>query len=191
MSSISLNAARPGTCVKIDGQPYVILKTQHAHMGRGGATLKLKVKNLITAGVLEKAFKGDDKIEQADTEHRRATFLYADTNRDSIAFMDAETYEQLDLNLEVVEEYLGYLKEGSEVNILFFEGAPIGVEVPAKVELKVTEAAQGVRGDTAQGSVTQPITLETGLVIAAPLFVKEGDIVRVNTERGEYVERVS
>ena len=190
MATISLNAVRPGTCVKIEGQPYVVLKTQHSHMGRGGATLKLKIKNLITSGVLEKTFKGDDRIEQADTERRQATFLYTDNNRDSVAFMDAKTYEQMDLNLEVVEEYLGYLKEGSEVNILFFEDTPIGVEIPSKVELKVIDAPQGVRGDTAQGSVTQPITLETGLIINAPLFVKNGDIVRVNTERCEYVERV-
>lgn len=189
MSTISLNAARPGTCVKIEGQPYVVLSTQHSHMGRGGATLRLKVKNLITASVLEKTFKGDDKLELADTEHRKASFLYADQNRGTASFMETETYEQLDLGEDIVSEQLPYLKEGGEVNILFFEGQPIGLEIPSKVELKVISAPQGVRGDTAQGSVTQPITLETGLVISAPLFVKEGDIVRVNTERGEYVER--
>ncbi len=190
MPNISLNAVRPGTCVKIDNQPYIVLTTQHSHVGRGGATLKLKIKNLISGGVLERTFKGDDKLEQADTERRQASFLYAEENRQTASFMETESYEQVELSLDTVSAQLPYLKEGATVTLLFFEGLPIGLEIPLKVELKVTSAPQGIRGNTAQGSVTQPITLETGLIINAPLFIKENDIVRVNTERGDYVERV-
>jgi len=188
MASISLNALKSGDFINVNGQPFIVLSTQHSHIGRGGATLRVKMKNLISGVVLENTFKGDEKIKEAEIKKKKATFLYADEN--NAFFMDTESYEQFYLSSESLAKELNYLREGSEVDLLVFEKVPVSIELPPKVELKVVSAPPGMRGNTAQGSVTKQVTLETGLVINAPIFIKEGDIVRVNTERGEYVERV-
>ncbi|MCD6528156.1 elongation factor P [bacterium] len=185
---LSLNAIKQGQIIILDKEPYLVLSTQHVHMGRGGATLRLKIKNLINGRVLNKNFQGNEKIKQADITRTKASFLYKD--KDEVQFMNSSTYEQFSLPKGQIAEKINFLTEGLEVNILNFNNQPIGIELPPKVNLKVIEAPPAVRGDTAQGSVTKPITLETGLVINAPLFIKKGDIVKVNTETGDYVERV-
>jgi elongation factor P len=178
-----------GTVMKVDGQPYVVVWTQHVHMGRGGNILRTKIKNLIDGRVLERTFKGVDSAEEADLMRGRASYLYKDS--DNAFFMNIKDYEQFGLSLEQVGEQTHYLKEGDEVDVLYFEDRPVTINLPKKVELKVTQTVDGARGDTAQGKVTKPATLETGLEIGVPLFVKEGDLVRVSTETGEYVERVN
>ncbi len=188
MATLSLNALKTGDYIKLNNRPYLVVSTQHLHIGRGGAVLKIKIKDIVENNLLEKTFKGDEKIEEAEIKKRKAIFLYQ--KGENVFFMDGENYEEFNLPLSLLKEKIKFLKEGSEVKVIIFENKPITIELPKKVELKVISAPPGVRGDTAQGSVTKPVTLETGLKIQAPLFIKEGDIIRVNTEKEEYVERV-
>jgi len=147
------------------------------------------MKNLVTGKTLEVTFKPVDKIEEATITRKKAQFLYADN--DSANMMDNESYEQVALPLEVVGDKVTYLKEGENIDILYFNDNPITISIPVKVELKVTSAPPGVKGDSAQGRVQKSIELENGVSIQAPLFIKEGDSIRINTDTGEYVERVS
>ena len=185
---LNISDLKLGTVIKHNNEPYVVTWTQHVQMGRGGAILRTKIKNLITGNVLEKTFKGNDKAEEADLERGKADFLYKDN--DNAYFMDNTSYEQFQVNLEQIGEKINFLKDGQVVDVMYFNEKPVNVDLPKKVELKVTSAPPAVRGDSAQGRVTKPITLETGATINAPLFIKEDEMVRVNTETGEYVERV-
>jgi len=185
---LDMNDLKIGVTFKFNQEPYIVIKAAHLKMGRGSAVLQAKIKNLQTGATLERNFKPADKFEEADLEKKRADFLY--TDKDKIYFMD-DNYEQFFVDYELVKTQLNFLKESTSVNVLFFEGKAIGVELPPKVELKVTQAPPAVRGDTAQGSVTKTVSLETGAQINVPLFIKEGDIIRINTESGEYVERVN
>ncbi|MFH1427373.1 MAG: elongation factor P, partial [Patescibacteria group bacterium] len=154
--------------------------------GRGGAVLKTKLKNLINGNILEKTFQGNDKAVEAETETKKVNYLYKDENE--AYFMDNETYDQFSLNLDQIGERQKFLKDGTEVNLLYFSGNPVALELPVKIELKVISAPPGVKGNSA-GNVTKQIELETGAKINAPLFINEGDVIRVNTDTGEYVER--
>ena len=185
---LSISDIKLGSVVKINNQPYTVTWTQHVQMGRGGAILRTKVKNLIDGSVLEKTFKGADKIEEADLERAKASFLYSD--EDNVYFMDSQSYEQFSLPKDQIGEKINFLKEGTDVDVLNFEEKPVSMDLPTKVALKVTETAPGVRGDTAQGGATKAATLETGYVLQVPLFINQDDEVRVNTDTGEYVERV-
>jgi len=184
---LSINDLKVGTIFKYEDAPYQVLKASHLKMGRGSAVLQTKIKNLKTGNNLEKNFKSSEKFESADIEKKKADYLYRDG--DKCYFMDEE-YEQFFLSAELIQDELEFIKESSAVDIIYFSGSPIGVELPPKVELKVVEAPPAVRGDTAQGSVTKLIKLETGAEVQAPIFIKDGDIVKINTETGEYVERV-
>jgi len=186
---LSINDLRIGVTFKYEGEPYQVVKAQHLKMGRGGAVLQTKIKNLLSGNILEKNFKGSDKFEEAELNRQRANFLYQEG--DNYFFMDRNTYEQFSLSKKQIGEKINYLKEGSEVDILNFEGQPINIELPPKIKLKVIQTGEAVRGDTAQGSVTKEATLETGYRLKVPLFIKNGDIVIVNTETGKYVERVN
>lgn len=183
---LSINELKLGKIIKIEKQPYMIIWTQHVQMGRGGAILRTKIKNLITGSVLEKTFKGADKVEGAETIISKATYLY--TNENEAFFMDSETYEQFTLDKENITEQLNFLIESQEVEILKFEDKPVGLLLPKKVKLKVKEAPIGVKGDSAQGA-TKQIILETGYKVNVPLFIKDTDSVIINTENGNYVER--
>jgi len=186
---LNINDIKLGTILKIDDQPYVVIKSQHSKQARSGAVLRTKIRNLVDGRVLERTFQGGDKLEQADMERGKASYLYKD--EELAYFMDSETYEQFGISLEQVGEQINYLKEGDNVDILYFEDKPVNISLPPKVNLKVSQTMEGVRGDTAQGKVTKEATLETGLKLQVPLFIKENDTVRVSTESGEYVERVS
>ena len=185
---LSISDIRQGTVFQENGTPYQVTWTQHVQMGRGGAILRLKVKNLINGTVQEKTVKGNDKLEAADLTREKVGFLYAD---DMYHFMDQTSYEQVDLQADQVGDAKRYLTEGLVVTLLKSQGKVIGIDLPPKVELKVTSTVEGVRGDTAQGKVTKPATLESGYEVQVPLFVKQDELIRVNTETGEYVERVS
>ncbi|MAF25975.1 elongation factor P [bacterium] len=185
---LTISDIRKGTIFQENGAPYEVIWTQHVQMGRGGAILRLKVKNLINGGVQEKTIKGNDKLQEADLTHEKVSFLYAD---DSYNFMNQETFDQIALGKDIMGDKGNFLTEGTIVKVVKSDGKAISIELPPKVELKVTSTVPGARGDTAQGKVTKPAELETGYEVQVPLFVKEGDMVRVNTETGEYVERVS
>lgn len=183
---LSLSEIKVGKIIQVGGEPYTVTKTEHHKMGRGGAVLKIKLRNLITGNVLDKTFQGSDKAEAADTGKKKANYLYKDERE--AHFMDNETYEQFSLAVEAIGEKIRFLKDGTDVDVLYFENRPVAMELPVKAELKVTSAPPGVKGNSA-GNVTKTVELETGATVTAPMFINEGDIIRVNTDTGEYVER--
>ena len=148
--------------------------------------MQTKMKNLINGKVLEYNFKQGEKVEEANLERSKANYLYKDA--DQAYLMDNTSFEQFNINIDLLGQKASFLKDGEDVDVLYFNQKPVNIDLPAKVVLKVTEAPPGVKGDSAQGA-TKQITLETGLIINAPLFIKEGDEVRINTETGDYVER--
>ena len=185
---LSINEIKLGTVIAHNNEPYQVIYTQHVKMGRGGANLKTKLKNLITGQALELTFSGGDKAEEADLERTKANFLYQEG--DAFNFMDNESYEQFSLNREAIGEPADFLKEGLTVDVLVYKQNPVSVKLPVKVDLKVVSSPPGVKGDTA-GSANKVVTLETGRQVKAPLFINEGDAIKINTETGEYVERVN
>lgn len=184
---LEMNDLKLGGVISMNNQPYVVSYTQHVQMGRGSAVLRTKLKNILTGQVLEKTFKPGDRIAEADLSRSKANFLYR--SEDEFHFMDNESYEEFVLNVDQVGEISNFVKEGVDVDVLNFDGKPVSIDLPKKVSLRVEQTEPGVRGDTAQGSVTKPATLETGYVVQVPIFVKSGDSIIVNTERGEYVSR--
>lgn len=185
---LTINDLKIGTNIRLDNEPYVVIKSEHTHMGRGGATVRLKIRNLLNNKVLERAYKQGDKFAEAELTRAKADFLYSQNN--DCHFMDQESYEQFFIAKDNLGLQANLLKEGQIVDVLNFQNQPISIQLPPKIALKVASAPFSVRGDTAQGNVTKTVTLETGLEVQVPLFVKENDVVRINTETGEYVERV-
>lgn len=183
---LSLSEIKTGRVIVLNGQPYVIVKTDHHKMGRGGAVLKTKLRNLIDGSMLDRTFQGNDKAEEAQTEKKKANYLYKDDN--NAYFMDNESYEQFSISTEQIGEKIKFLKEGIDVDMLYFSGSPVAVVLPIKVELKVVMAPPGVKGNSA-GNVTKTVELETGAQINVPMFINEGDVIRINTDTEEYVER--
>lgn len=184
---LNFNEIKTGKVVKLNSDPYVIVKTDHHKMGRGGAVLKTKLRNLINGNVLEKTFQGAEKAEEALTQTKKANFLYQD--KDEAYFMDNETYEQFSLSTENIGESSRFLKDGTDVDVLYFESRPVSVSLPIKMNFKVISAPPGVKGNSA-GNVNKLVEIETGAKISVPMFINEGDIIKINTETGEYVERV-
>lgn len=185
---LGMNDLRVGVVFKMNNDPYLIVWSNFLRMAQRKPVRQAKVKNLITGKVLEISFKLDDRFEEADVERRKASYLYSDDV--TATFMDSETFDQVTIDLESVGDFKHFLIDGAEVSLLLFEGKPIGVDLPKKVELKVTETADAVRGDTAQGAVLKDATLESGYTVKVPQFIKQGDTVRISTETGDYVERV-
>jgi elongation factor P len=177
---------KKGTLIDIDGEPYQVVDYAQKVMGRGGSIVNVKIKSLADGKVLAKTYKGNEKIAAAQVDRKKAQFLYADAT--SAFFMDKATYEQFEIPLGTTKEALPYLPEGASVQIQVYNDAPIGLELPVKVKLTVTKAPDVVKGDT-QSTVQKYITLETGAEIQAPIFIKQGDSVIVDTRNGAYVER--
>lgn len=178
---------RKGMAIKYEGDIYWVVDFQHSHMGRGGATIRLKLKNAKTGLVKDVTVKESDMIEEIRLERRSATFSYRAGSE--YHFIDNETYEDTMFDEDAIRDALEYLKEGMEVTILVADGEPIGIELPNFVELEVVETDPGLRGDTASGG-SKPARLETGKVIQVPLFIKVGDVVKVDTRTDRYIERV-
>ena len=178
---------RRGLKIEFKGEPYEVIEFLHVKPGKGQAFVRTKLKNLITGAVLEHNFRTSDRIPRPSLEEREMQFLYKEDAH--YCFMDLETYDQIFLDAEQIEKR-NFLKENTIVKMLFFNEKPVGVELPNTVDLEVVKTEPGVRGDTATGG-SKPATLETGAVIQVPLFINEGDIVRVDTRTSEYVERVS
>jgi len=183
---LSMNEIKLGKVLEINQEPYVVIRTDHHKMGRGGAVLKVKLRNLISANVLERTFQGNDKAEEAQTQTKKANFMYKDANE--AVFMDNNTYEQFNLSLEDIGDKAQYLKEGTDVDTLYFNDRPVTISLPVKMEFKVVSAPPSVKGNSV-GSVTKQVELETGAKLNVPVFISEGEVIRVNTDTGEYVER--
>lgn len=175
-----------GQIIKYNNEPYQVIWSNFMRTAQRKPVIQAKLRNLISGKVMEYSFKYGEKIEGADVLRKKAQFLYNDD--EGSHFMNPETFETMVVPKALVENQMGYLKEGSESTILMFEDRPIALDLPIKIDLKVTETAPGVRGDTASNT-TKPATLETGQVVNVPLFIKEGDFVRVDTRTGTYVER--
>jgi len=184
---LTMNELKLGQVINLNNEPYQIVSRQHIKVARGSAVLKTKLKNLITGSSLEKTFSGADNIEEADIIRRRASFLYQE--KDKFFFMDKENFSQFQLNSKTLGSLVKYLKDGQETDVLIFNDNPVAIALPKKIVLEVSSAPEGVRGNSS-GAVTKVVVLETGLEIKTPLFIKKGDQVRINTERGEYLERI-
>ena len=175
-----------GTNVDLDGEPYKVVWNQFSKTGRQGGVMAVKLKNLKDGKVIPKTFQGADKITPAEIAMKKAQFLYNDG--EGYHFMDSENFEQFSLSEEAVGEAGQFLQDGEEYALMHFNGTPINVSLPVKMEFKVVETPPGVKGDTAQGG-TKPAKLNCGVTVQVPLFINEGDLIRINTETLEYVER--
>ena len=183
---ISSNDFRPGVTIEIDNQVWQVVDFQHVKPGKGAAFVRAKIKNLQTGAVIERTFNAGEKLPKAQVDRRPMQYLYADG--DSFNFMDTETYDQVMLTKDQLTEALNFLKENMEITVLFFNGTIIGVELPNSVDFTVVETDPGIRGDTATGG-TKPAKLETGYVVKVPMFINEGDVLRIDTRSGAYIER--
>lgn len=177
---------KKGVVCQIDGRPYRVVEYGQKVMGRGGSIVNVKLKNLLDGSVIPKTFKGQDKIEPAEVNSKTVQYLYNDG--ETFYFMDPESFEQFELPSSVVDEAKNFLKEGDSLNLQFFGGRVINVELPKNLYLEVTYTEDVVKGDTTS-SVLKDATLETGLVIKVPAFIKQGDVVSVDTATSEYRER--
>jgi elongation factor P len=178
---------RKGLKIEIEGEPYVIIDFQHVKPGKGGAFVRTRLKSLVTGNVIDQTFRSGDRVDKPDLEEREMQFLYETGGE--YHFMDVNTFEQLFLTADQLGESKDFLKENLVIKALFHNKRPIGIDVPMFVDLKVVRSEPGLRGDTATGA-TKPATLESGAVIQVPLFVEEGDTVRVDTRTREYITRV-
>ena len=177
---------KKGVVCQIDGKPYRVTDYNQKVMGRGGSIVNVKLKNLIDGNVIPKTFKGQDKIERAEVSTKSVQYLYSDGT--TFFFMDLESFEQFELPGDIVDEASSYLKEGDELGLQFFDGNVINVELPKNLYLEVTYTESVTKGDTTS-SVLKEATLETGLMVRVPSFIKIGDVVSVDTETGAYRER--
>jgi elongation factor P len=177
---------KKGTIIQIDSQPYRVLDYNQKVMGRGGSIVNVRLKNLITGAVIPKTYKGQDKIERAEVSTKTVQYLYSDGS--DFHFMDPTSFEQFQLGSADMDDAGDYLLEGDEVALQFFDGRVINVELPTAVSLEVTYTENAVRGDTSS-SIQKDATLQTGKVIKVPAFIKTGDILRIDTRDGSYIER--
>ncbi len=184
---VSTAEFKKGMKIQFDGQPYTIVDFQHVKPGKGGAFVRTKLKHMRQGRVIDNTFRAGEKVELVDFEDKHMQYLYKD---DRYNFMDSETFDQISLSAEEVGDARDFLKENTEVDILFIDGSPVTVELPTFMELAITKTDPGIRGDTASGG-SKPATLESGAVVQVPLFLNEGDIVKVDTRSGEYLGRVS
>lgn len=189
MAKISTNEFKSGLKLEIDNQPYLIVSNEFVKPGKGQAFNRVKLKNLLTGGTVELTFKSGDKAEVADIEEKGMRMLYR--QGDEIIFMDESTFDQIHIAIEKVGDTDQWLLDDHMYDIIFYKGNAINVAPPTFMDLKITETAPGVRGDTASGRVLKPATLETGAKIQVPIFIDQDEVVRVDTRTGEYVSRAN
>lgn len=182
----SANDIRKGQVIKFNGEPHLVMETQHRTPGNLRAFVQIKMRNLRYGKALDQRFASTESIEVLPTDRKTLEFSYAD--RDTFAFIDPETFDQIELTERTLGEVKNYLTPGGRVDVLFVDEKPLSVDLPSTVSLKIIESAEGVKGDTAS-NVQKPAKLETGLVIQVPLFIKEGETVRVSTVDGTYLGR--
>jgi elongation factor P len=184
---IDVNDLRKGVTFELDGNLYKVLDYSHHKPGRGNATIKIKARNLRSGGTLEKTFSSGDRVPDVRLDYHNAQYLY--TDGDVYYFMDIENFEQYPLRVDILGDYIGYLKEEMPVKLTFYGNEALDIELPTTVDLKVVQANVAVRGDTATG-VTKSVTVETGIQVQVPNFVEANDVIRVDTRTGTYVTRV-
>jgi elongation factor P len=185
--AVDTSQFRNGLKVEIDGEPYVMIYFQHVKPGKGGAFVRTKIKNLRTGRVLERTFRSGERLDEAEVEDKKMQYLYQDGEQ--FIFMDQETYDQIPFTAAQIGDARKYLKENLDVDVVFWRGKPIDIELPPFIVAAVAQCDPGLKGDTASGA-TKPATLETGAVVQVPLFIKEGESIRVDTRTNVYVERV-
>lgn len=185
---ISTNDVKPGMALNLDDGLYAVVEYQHVKPGKGKAFVRMKLKNLESGAVVDRTFRAGENVARAMINRQDFQFLY----RDDMGYhcMNTETYEQMTVPEDLVGDVANYLVEGMTVQLNLFEGNPIGIDLPASVELEVTYAEPGVKGDRVSGA-TKPVTLQTGLIVQAPLFIDQGDVVKVDTRTGDYITRIS
>ncbi len=179
---------RKGLKVEVDGEPWIIVDFQHVKPGKGNQFTRTKLKNLITGYVIDRTYKSGEKVGIPDVEASICTFLSA--NGDTYHFMDPKTYDQHEVHEDSLRDVVSYLIEDLKISLLIYQGRPVNIEVPTFVNLEVTQSEPGVKGDTASGG-TKPATMSTGLVVQVPFHINEGDVLKIDTRNGAYVERVS
>lgn len=184
---LSITNLKKGVLFQLDGVPYRVVDYNQKVMGRGGSIVNVRIKSVLDGKVLEKTFKGNEQLESADVTTQAVQYLYTDSS--SYYFMNQESFEQFEVSAEMVGDGAGYMKEGDSIALQFFNGVPITVELPKNVPLLVTYTENAVKGDTSS-SITKEATLETGITVRVPAFIKQGDVISVDTTTGSYRERV-
>lgn len=189
MAQVSTGDVRGGYKVEVEGQPYNVISNEFYKPGKGNAFNRIKLKHLITGRTIERTFKSGEKLDVADVVDSKMRMLYKE--QDGVVFMDETSFEQTKLPLELIGDSMIWLKDDLLYDILIYKGQPVTVEPPTFMELRIIETPPGVRGDTASGRVLKPALTETGAKIQVPIFVEEGEIIKVDTRTGEYVSRVT
>jgi elongation factor P len=184
---VSTTEFRNGLKIEIDGEPYVIVDFQHVKPGKGGAFVRTKIKSLKSGNVIDRTYRSGEKVDIPELEEKNMQYLYA-ADKDRV-FMDTANYEQVSLNEKQLGDNISYLKENMEIKVLFHKGQPINVDIPMFVELAIAKTDPGVRGDTASGG-SKPATMETGAVVKVPFYLNEGDVIKIDTRTGTFIERV-
>jgi elongation factor P len=184
---ISTNQFKNGSHIEIDGTVFKIIEFQHVKPGKGGAFVRTKLRKIADGSVQDKTFRAGEKFRPVHTESRKMQYLY--DSGEAAVFMDTHDYEQLEIPRNVAGDAMKWVLPNGEVDILFVDERPTDVQVPSAVEMKVTQTEPGVRGDTASGGGNKPATLESGVTVHVPLFIEEGEAIRVDTRTGEYVSR--
>jgi elongation factor P len=188
MAQVSTNEMRPGMKVELDGQPYTIVSNEFVKPGKGQAFNRIKVKQLMTGRVIERVLKSGEKLDVADVVENAMRMVYRET--DGAVFMDDTTYEQIKISKECIGDVDAWLKEDLVYSVVFYNNQPVSVQPPTFLELSIVETAPGARGDTVSGRVLKPAILETGAKIQVPIFVNQGEKIKIDTRTGEYVSRV-
>jgi elongation factor P len=183
---VSTNQFKTGMAIEIDGQPFTIVEFQHVKPGKGGAFVRTKVRSIATGAVLDKTFRAGEKFDRVHTQSRKMQYLYSTDGE--VVLMDNQTYEQVSVSPAMAEAALEWVVENMEVDLFYLNGEPFEVQAPNFVELEITKSDPGVRGDTAQGG-SKPATLETGVTIQVPLFIEQGERIKVDTRTREYLGR--
>ncbi len=186
--AVDTSQFRNGLKIELDGNPFVITYFQHVKPGKGGAFVRTKVKNLLNGKVLDKTFRSGERCEEPDVREDTMQFLYEDGT--DLVFMNTTSFDQIPIPAEVIGDSRNFLAENAEVTVLFWNGKPVNIDLPSFVEAEVTQSDPGLKGDTSSGA-SKPATIATGATVSVPLFIKEGDIIRVDTRTREYVERVN
>lgn len=188
MAAMDVSELRKNAKVELDGHPFVVTEFQFVKPGKGQGLYKCKLKNMITGAVLDRTWRSGEKLESANVESKRMQFLFA--SGDGFTFMDNESYEQVELSADLVGDDKYYLLDQLDVDVLFYNERPVGVSLPSHVVMEIVECEPGVKGDTAT-NVTKGATIQTGMTVQVPLFIKQGEKIKIDTRTGAYVERVN
>ncbi len=186
---VSTNEIRGGFKVEVEGQPYTIISNEFVKPGKGQAFNRIKMKHLLSGRVIERTFKSGDKLDVADVAESEMRLLYKET--DGVVFMDEKSFEQIKISFENIGDTAQWLLDDHLYSVIFYNGSPVNIEAPTFIEMMITETSPGARGDTASGRVMKPAILESGAKIQIPIFVDQGEKIKVDTRTGEYVSRVS